>query len=1216
MNPFLPLRWFLGLTYVLLCLSIPRLHATWYSENVPNGADIIQMDLRWPWWPSGTYFANWNSSFNPKPNNLSFYAGFTSFLPDGPNQSPNPDLTLQDAFRPGSVWTFWGSDATGTPVRFTDVAPNLYIKNDYGGEGSSGTVGGEVWPFIRQQQWYTMLARVWQPADATNHAFVGRWIKDHANGTWHLIGVARLPIPATSFTGNSGFLEPLTSEKAVRSLHRRLGYFRKDGTWGKSDTLTIDKTLYVIVNTIPESDHEYAAIEYAQRPDLLPQRLTGTPLAGDRKHAFTTRQPDQPTFDRPALTNARALHIGGHVALSWEIPPTASPMFAARAEVFSNPECTGTPALTREVRMPSLRHLLLATPEPDPTVRLTILDVFDQATPPIVLRPTPTPIPIIAAPSDRPTIPGLAYELRHHDARRRTNYFNPPSQKPDESHHWISLAELPSGKPIRTGLARGFDTGVRGDRSTGYALTFTGLLRVPTDGPYLFHAQIDGAWRIEIDGTEVLARDGQWGTTHQARFHLLSRGDHPIRVTHVYDALPAHNFGIDWEGPGFARQPIPLDALRVPDDGTYPTPTLTATAPGDGTGQIDVRVDPRGHTVNRIALFLGPLQLAEKSGADLAYVGPLPAGTNTLWARLVFDGSKTVDSAPTPLVVTGPPVPTPWTLRNVGDAKASAGVWPSDTNEFRFFGNGMHTVMQRVTGDFTATCRLDAYNGSRGEPVNRRAWTGLAAREFGDRLNWEWGQDFHLVQTAADGLRASADFTDFGAGRITSYELPSQRPWLRIVRNGHLWTSWTSTNGQHWELGAYQFRKARPEMDVGLFFAALPQEARAHYHATVSHFSITPGVAPDAIPPAPVAARNTAGDRFTGVVMSRTDPKIVIVRSTSRGLLRSNDAGKSWSPINGTLIGDDLAVRSVAIHPENHNLLFRATGRGITGRLWKSTDAGQSWNQVSLEADFDGVGPSALCGEVIAFDLRDPRIVYVGTESKGFFKSPDLGETWTRLGLVGERITSVVVWLWEKHYPAPARGKAHLCVTTCPDRWMSLLGRGEPSVSTTNSVSRGYVSHDGIRTLAVSDERSDTGFFNVAFDKALQSVNEMRYATAHGYQAQVFAGTQMALYPPAKDLEWFRPFTAIAATALGDAKFGRCLTQALDPARPGRYSQSERWAFEWSWLEPKGDIPTSGLVALTGDVHLGQQWYFLNTDALYASPDGGRHLTRLALPNP
>ena len=215
---------------VFFVLSLTPLHATWYRENIEDGADIIMMDLRWPFWPSGSYFANWNSSFNPKPNNLSFYAGFTSYLADGKDQTPHPDASMQDAFRPGSVWTFWGSDTIGTPVRFVDVAPNLFIKNDYGGEGSSGTTGAHVWPFVQRNAWYTMVSRVWQPAPESN-ALIGRWIKDQRAGEWHLIGIAQLPIPATSFTGNSGFLEPLTSEKAVRSLHRRFGYYRKQGSW-------------------------------------------------------------------------------------------------------------------------------------------------------------------------------------------------------------------------------------------------------------------------------------------------------------------------------------------------------------------------------------------------------------------------------------------------------------------------------------------------------------------------------------------------------------------------------------------------------------------------------------------------------------------------------------------------------------------------------------------------------------------------------------------------------------------------------------------------------------------------------------------------------------------------------------------------------------------------------------------------------------------------
>ena len=48
-------------------------------------------------------------------------------------------------------------------VAFTDVAPNLYTKNAYGGEGLSATVGGEPWTFVKAGRWYTMLARVWQP---------------------------------------------------------------------------------------------------------------------------------------------------------------------------------------------------------------------------------------------------------------------------------------------------------------------------------------------------------------------------------------------------------------------------------------------------------------------------------------------------------------------------------------------------------------------------------------------------------------------------------------------------------------------------------------------------------------------------------------------------------------------------------------------------------------------------------------------------------------------------------------------------------------------------------------------------------------------------------------------------------------------------------------------------------------------------------------------
>ncbi len=392
--------------------------------------------------------------------------------------------------------------------------------------------------------------------------------------------------------------------------------------------------------------------------------------------------------------------------------------------------------------------------------------------------------------------------------------------------------------------------------------------------------------------------------------------------------------------------------------------------------------------------------------------------------------------------------------------------------------------------------------------------------------------------------------------------------------------------------------------------SALPQDARAHYHASVSELTIVPGLLPESTPMPPATARNTGGDRLTGVAVARSNPQVVVVRSSAKGLARTTDGGKTWAPANGNLTGDDLAVRGVAIHPENPLVMLRACGKGADGRLWKTTDGGRTWTKLAFDGDFDGAGPSALCGEVVAFDLRAPETVYAGCESKGFFKSADGGASWKLLGLAGERVTAVAVWPWEKFYPSLARGGTQLCVTTCPDRWMEVLGRGKPVVSTKAEVARNYVADDNARALSVLDQRDDTGIYNVAWDKSLQSTREISFATSHGYQGN--SGGHMSLFPPQKNFEWFRPFTALGTTAAGDRREGRFLTQALDPVVPGRLTRcTGGWGMDWSWMPIKGDIPKGGLIATCGDVHQGNQWWFVFTDGLYSSPDTGATMTRV-----
>lgn len=1204
------LRLFLAL---VLSVGIGRsATATWYNENIENGADIIMMDLRWPWWPSGTYYANWNTSFNPKPNNISFYAGFTSTVPEMPGFLPNTDEKVLDAFRPGSVWSFWGADAEGTPVRFIDASSNQFIMNVYGGEGLSGTLGNVGWPFIKNKRWYTMVARVWRPlgeeADS-NIAYCGRWIKDHADGRWHGIALAKLPIPATSFTGNSGFIEPLSGEFPARPLHRRNGYYRKDGVWKSSDTVSIDNTQYVVIQALPEDGYEYIAMEYAQKPDLLPRHLEGTPLEGGKKHDIKARQPDAPKWDEHLVRDVKAVNNGRQIAVNWRIPETSSPSFSYKIEVFDNADCSGKPVAVQERRMPNARVALLDVAIPKAWIRLTATDLFDRDADPVTV-----PAGEIKLPAARKTDPkspvGLYYELSVKNDKRNRNYFYDVLQNPNEQHYWTDLEEIGDAKLIRKGLAQGLDLGVREDRHEGYALRFQGMLRVPESGLYVFYAKIDGAYRIRLGNSTLLEWDGQHGTTEKARTRSLAAGDHPVEITSLVDMLPATNFSLEWEGPGLPRQSIPTDAFRFSGDGDWPEAIISCKNNGDGTGDVSVKVESHGQNVRKTMLYLDRLLLVEREGDSVDYSGPLPSGPNSFRARILFEDDRTVDSEVAVLSVSGKTIAPPWTVRNVGDAKASFGLWSDGPGGVRFFGNGMHTVTQKISGDFTATCRVADYNGSRGEPVNRRAWVGLSAREHGERLNWDWGRWFHLVQTARDGLRASPDFSDLGAGRISSYRLPDDRPWLRISRNGNIWTAWISTDGKKWELGEYQFMRMREELDVGLFFSALSQETRAHYYASVSDLSVVPEIRTESTPAEPVAASELTGDRLTGVVLSRSNPEIVFVRST-RGLRKTDDGGKTWQSVDGDLSGDELFVRSVAIHPTNPDFVIRAGGRGASGALWKSENGGRSWTKLDFPGNFDGEGPSALCGEVLAFDLRDPRIVYAGCESEGFFRSDDSGTNWNHLGLKDQRITSVVVWPWERYYPAVAAERTQICVTTCPDRWMEFLGRGKSKVRTGETSTRSYISEDGVQSLRIMDERDDTGYYNVVFDKATQSVREMCFGSTHGLQNN--SGGYVTLFPPQKNLEWFRPMTGIGATAKGEQKFGRILAQSLVPDRPGRLSCSETWGLDWYWTTIEGAIPKGGPIALAGAADAGDVWWFVYPDGLYRSPDAGRTLEKISI---
>src|SRR6476661_4101832 len=109
-----------------------------------------------------------------------------------------------------------------------------------------------------------------------------------------------------------------------------------------------------------------------------------------------------------------------------------------------------------------------------------------------------------------------------------------------------------------------------------------------------------------------------------------------------------------------------------------------------------------------------------------------------------------------------------------------------------------------------------------------------------------------------------------------------------------------------------------------------------------------------------------------------------------------------FSGLRYRMIGPARGGRVTAVtgvNQEPHSFYMGATGGGV----WKTTDAGASWHNIS-----DGALPTGSIGAIDVAD-SDPNVVYVGTGSeairsnvsigKGIYKSADAGRTWRFMGL-------------------------------------------------------------------------------------------------------------------------------------------------------------------------------------------------------------------------
>lgn len=140
--------------------------------------------------------------------------------------------------------------------------------------------------------------------------------------------------------------------------------------------------------------------------------------------------------------------------------------------------------------------------------------------------------------------------------------------------------------------------------------------------------------------------------------------------------------------------------------------------------------------------------------------------------------------------------------------------------------------------------------------------------------------------------------------------------------------------------------------------------------------------------------------------------------SSLNGVYKSTDGGKTWSPRNGSgdnaIPAQDTGRISIAMANSNTSTLFASienTATGSNGRLlgiWKTTDGGQTWNQLPISASLVNLwGGQVWYNNAIAVSPTDPSVVWAG--GTPLFRSLDGGGTWAQVPSLGSNNVQIHV---------------------------------------------------------------------------------------------------------------------------------------------------------------------------------------------------------------
>ena len=140
------------------------------------------------------------------------------------------------------------------------------------------------------------------------------------------------------------------------------------------------------------------------------------------------------------------------------------------------------------------------------------------------------------------------------------------------------------------------------------------------------------------------------------------------------------------------------------------------------------------------------------------------------------------------------------------------------------------------------------------------------------------------------------------------------------------------------------------------------------------------------------------GGRISSVTGAIGQPGVFYMGTPQGGIWKTTSAGITWFPIFDQETSVD-SIGAIQVAPSNPNIVYAGAGDPIGGSLgngmWKSTDAGKTWQHIGLE--------NTVKIDSILVDPNDPNLVIASTlgdathDGGGIHRSTDGGKTWNNV---------------------------------------------------------------------------------------------------------------------------------------------------------------------------------------------------------------------------